>query len=184
MRPLRAALPAIVALALAPLTPSRVPQALAVNYAPGWNLVSGPAGSHLVGAEGVIYTLQPGDADYEAFPADAPLSGGYGYWAYFPRGGWLEAAAGTSRYTVTLLPGQWTLVGNPSAEATAVLSGALAVLVYVPSDGYVSVGVIPPGVGAWVLGNGRLALNAPGAAALPTAPVPPVVPPIPSPGAR
>ena len=180
MRPLRPALPVLVALAFALLAPVRVPHALAVNYSPGWNLVSGPEGSHLVGAEGQIYTLQPGDAEYEAFPADSSLRGGYGYWAYFPRGGWLEAAGGASRYAVTLLPGQWALVGNPSAEMIMTLSGALAALVYVPNDGYVSVSVIPAGVGAWVLGAGRLTLSAPAEPILPSAPVLPVVPPIPN----
>jgi hypothetical protein len=182
MSPLRPALPAIVALALTVLAPAWMPRALAVNYAPGWNLVSGPEGSHLVGAEGEIYTLQPGDAEYEAFPADAPLSGGYGYWAYFPRGGWLEPAAGTSSYTVTLLPGQWTLVGNPGAELVMAVSGATAALVYVPGDGYVSVSVIPPGVGAWVLGSGRITLSPVETppSMLPAAPLLPAVPTIPS----
>ncbi|HZQ34927.1 MAG TPA: hypothetical protein VFD32_03265 [Dehalococcoidia bacterium] len=187
MRPLRPVLPAIVALAVVLLTPSRVPGALAVNYAPGWNLVSGPEGSHLVGAVGGIYTLQPGDADYEAFPADSPLRGGYGYWAYFPQGGWLEPTRGTPSYSVTLLPGQWTLVGNPSAEVVVTVSHGVAALVYVPSDGYVSVGVIPPGVGAWVLGSGKLTLGpaeAPPTPPLPAAPLLPVVPTMPSHHAR
>lgn len=159
MRRLCPALALVVALPLAGAM--RTPRALAITYAPGWNLVSGPAGSHLVGAEGEIYTLQPGDGAYEAFPADAPLSAGYGYWAFFPRGGRLEAAAGTPSYSVTLLPDQWALVGNPTADTIVALSGARAALVYVPGDGYVSVAVIPPGVGAWVLGSGQLALSAP-----------------------
>lgn len=183
MRPLRSALPAIVALALALLAPARAPLALAVNYAPGWNLVSGPEGSHLAGAEGAIYTLQPGDAEYEAFPADAPLRGGYGYWAYFPRGGWLEAAAGVPSYSVMLLPDRWTLVGNPSAESVMSVSGAVATLVYVPGDGYVSVSVIPPGVGAWVLGDGPLMLSPPewqpAAPVTRATPALPAVPPLP-----
>ncbi len=183
MRPLRSALPAIVALALALLAPARAPLALAVNYAPGWNLVSGPEGSHLAGAEGAIYTLQPGDAEYEAFPADAPLRGGYGYWAYFPRGGWLEAAAGVPSYSVMLLPERWMLVGNPSAESVMSVSGAVATLVYVPGDGYVSVSVIPPGVGAWVLGDGPLMLSPPewqpAAPVTRATPALPAVPPLP-----
>ena len=38
-----------------------VHSAVAGIYLPGWNLVSGPDGSLLIGATGRLYTLQPGD---------------------------------------------------------------------------------------------------------------------------
>ncbi|HLZ70742.1 MAG TPA: hypothetical protein VKV26_12645 [Dehalococcoidia bacterium] len=160
----RLALLAIAALAIFAAAQTRAQHALAVTYAPGWNLVSGPEGSHLVGAEGDIFTMQPGDADYEAFPADTPLSGGFGYWAYFPQGGSLEATIGVAEYSVTLVPGQWTLVGNPNSKASVTLSGDFTALIFVPEDGYVSVSSIPVGAGAWVLGAGQLTLSAPAGA--------------------
>ncbi len=165
MKPIRPAILAIAVLAIFGGAHARAPRAFAVSYAPGWNLVSGPEGSHLVGAVGDIYTLQPGDANYEAAPADSPLSGGFGYWAYFPAGGSLDATIGVATYSVTLAPGRWTMVGNPTSKATVTLSGSFSALIYVPQDGYVSVTAIPVGVGAWVLGSGQLTLSAPAGAA-------------------
>src|SRR5207248_437834 len=43
------------------------------TYPPGWNLVAGPQGSHVRGATGSLYTLLPGDSDYEAFPVTSAL---------------------------------------------------------------------------------------------------------------
>ncbi len=135
--------------------------ALAVSYAPGWNLISGPEGSTLTGASGSIYTLQPGDTDYQTFPADAKLKGGYGYWAYFPTGGQLKPTKSTNSYVATLLPGQWTMVGNPSL-AQATLGGVDQAQTYSSSTGYVSVTVLDPGQGAWVLGVGAATITASG----------------------
>lgn len=148
------------------------PSALAVNYAPGWNLVSGPDGSRLRGATGYLYTLQPGDDGYETMPASAWLKGGYGYWAYFPGGGSLLAGTGTSSYSPSLAPGEWAMIGNPSANAAATLVGTTAALTYTPSAGYQSVDAVPAGAGAWVQGSGlvNLSIGAPGQPAAPQVP--------------
>src|SRR4051794_27611985 len=90
-----------------------LPSYAAVQYAAGWNLVSGPEGSHLTGAGGPPLTLQPGDASYETFAADGALRAGWAYWAYFPNGGSLQTTPGLSTYTVTVPAGQWVMVGNP-----------------------------------------------------------------------
>lgn len=150
---------------------SRAPAALAVYYAPGWNLISGPEGSRLIGAIGSIYTLQPGDSEYEVFPAASALSGGYGYWAYFPDGGGLAATLGSETYATTLAPDQWVLLGNPNANASAALAGALSALAYIPEVGYLSVTSIPVGQGVWALGAGDVSLRAPPGSAPPASPL-------------
>jgi len=136
---------------------TRVDRALAataISYPRGWNLVSGPAGSRLVGASGFIYTQQAGDAGYEVLPATSQLGAGWGYWAYFADGGSLQAGADSNTYQISLTPGQAVMLGNPSATEPAVVSGAAAVNIYVPGQGYRSVQAIPPGAGAWVTSAG------------------------------
>jgi hypothetical protein len=146
--------------------------AYAVAYAPGWNLVSGPNGSMLVGAVGNIYTRQPHDRAYESLPATAPLRGGWGYWAFFPRGGSLQAAPGLASYTVELESGEWALVGNPSAVAVALVEGADDSLVYPPNGDYKATTSIPVGQGAWVRAQGQVTVATAAAAAPPAAPQP------------
>lgn len=95
-----------------------------VVYGPGWNLVGGPDGSYLRGAIGSIYTLQPGDTDYEVFPATSPLRAGWGYWAFFPAGGSITLGIGQATYSVTPVPAEWTMVGNPGTSGPARILGA------------------------------------------------------------
>ncbi len=123
----------------------------AATFPAGWNLVSGPEGSHLRGAEGSLYTIQPRDSAYEVVPADAALKAGWGYWANFPGGGSLDAAADSPLYRVTAPPDEWVMIGNPSATASAAVTGADSVLTYTPAGGYASVTAIPPGQGAWAV---------------------------------
>ncbi len=133
----------------------------AVTYAPGWNLVAGPSGSHLRGAADPIYTLQPGDEDYESFPAGSALVSGYGYWAYFPGGGSVDFAPGVRGYSVRPVAHQLVLVGNVSASSETVVSGAEAVYLYSPSTGYRLASAIPVGQGAWAAGFATITLTAP-----------------------
>jgi hypothetical protein len=137
----------------------------AVTYAAGWNLVAGPEGSRLSGASGSIFTLQPGDTDYEVFAADSPLHGGYGYWAFFPSGGSITLTGGSNTFSVASVPGQFIMVGNPS-QSVVTISGADTAYTYTPSAGYQAATTIPPGQGAWVMGS-QIALAGSG----PTAPV-------------
>src|SRR5262249_44390809 len=107
-------------------------------------------------AAGEIYSLQPGDTDYKRFPASAALKGGWGYWAFFPSGGSLQTAPGSTSYSVTLLPGQQALIGNPSATTLVSVNGAHSFPTYRPGEDYQNVPTIPVGQGAWVTGAGLI----------------------------
>lgn len=133
----------------------------AASYPAGWNLIAGPPGSTLSGAVGSLYTLQPGDTDYEAVPVGTPLRSGWGYWAYFPAGGSLQTVAGSGSYSVTLKAGAWTMIGDPSGAGAATVSGAQTLLTYTTAGGYQSATSIAPGQGAWVTGNGAISVQTP-----------------------
>lgn len=160
MRRLLPALLLVCVLGVGSAVATQPPRALAVYYPAGWNLVSGPEGSRLQGAEGDIYAYQPGDTDYEAFPANSPLHAGWGYWAYFPNVGGLQAAAESDDYTLTLEAGQWALIGDPSAIDTAVVEGADRLLTYRGGDTALRLSsVIPAQQGAWVRASGTIAVT-------------------------
>src|SRR5437660_9750426 len=59
-------------------------QVYSVTYHAGWNLAGASEGARYAGADGALYTLQPGDDGYEALPAGSPAVEGRGYWVYFP----------------------------------------------------------------------------------------------------
>jgi hypothetical protein len=150
----------VLVLGAASVVAARPQRALAVYYPAGWNLVSGPEGSRLAGATGSIFAYQPGDSDYEEFPSDSPLHAGWGYWAYFPNVGGLQAAAESDDYTLTLAPGQWALIGDPSAIDTAVVEGATSLLTYRAGDSALRPSsVIPAQQGAWVRASGTIAVT-------------------------
>jgi hypothetical protein len=121
-----------------------------VSYPAGWSMVGGPAGTTLSGAYGKLYTFGYKDTQYEGVPVDTPLTGGLGYWAYFPNGG--TATLGTSGPCVIAVPigaGEWVMVGHPWATGTATVRGAERVLKYQPGSGYVSGVTLKPGEAAW-----------------------------------
>jgi hypothetical protein len=152
----------------------RPERAVAITYPAGWNLVSGPGGSTLFGALGNLYTLQIGDRDYQTLPPDAVLRAGWSYWAYFPNGGVLQQGPDAASYATPLSALQWIMLGNPSAGATATVTGADTVLVYTPNSGYVPATAIPPGQGAFVTGAAQATVAVPGAMPVPPTPAPPV----------
>lgn len=151
---------AVVAVACVAATQAWHPhRSQAISYPPGWNLISGPDGSRVRGAIELL-TFQPGDTEYESFSVDAPLRGGYGYWAYFPTGGTVDLAPGTARYTVTLIPGQYAMVGNPSSLYSATVQGADDLETYDPiANTYSSVYEIPSGQGAWATAQGTIVIT-------------------------
>jgi hypothetical protein len=155
-----------------PLRADRAAPAQSITYPSGWNLVSGPDGSTLNGAEGLLYTLQPGNSDYQAVPASSALHGCWGYWAFFPDGGSLNPSADTAdRCDVPTLPGQWVMVGNPTATQTLSFSGIDQALTYSPDGGYQATQELAPGQGAFASGQRELVLG-------PIAPTtPPIIPP-------
>jgi hypothetical protein len=144
---------ALGVLALTALVGARLaqPAQALVTYQPGWNLVGGPEGSYLSGAVGSLYTLQPGDTDYEVFLATSPLHAGWGYWAYFPTGGSLTLGLGQATYSVTPVPGQWLMVGNPGTSGPARILGA----------DVQSVPVLQAGQGGFVLSAGTVTISVP-----------------------
>jgi|GEM_PF-3583296 hypothetical protein len=172
---------ALVASPLRHTSASPAQAGTAATYPAGWNLVGGPAGSTLNGASGSLYSLQPGDTDYEAIPATSPLQGCLGYWAYFPSGGSLNAGTSQGTCLVTPTPGSWTMIGNPSAGGAAAVAGADSLLTYSPSAGYLSASAIPVGAGAWATASGSVSVAAPLPLPPPTQAPPPAAAPAPAP---
>lgn len=162
------------------LAPTPIARAQTVSYPAGWNLVAGPAGSTLVGADGSLYSFRPGDTAYEVFDVGAPLRACWGYWAYFPTGGSLAPAASQAVCSAATVSDAWVMVGNPSTTGPATVSGADQVLIYDPVNGYQQTTSVPVGAGAWLLGSGSALLSAP----TPAVSVPAhVAPPTPAPTA-
>lgn len=137
----------------APSTPSASP-AGAVLYHRGWNIVAAPAGTRFQAA-GALFTLQPGDSGYESLQPDQASKTGYGYWAYFAADATVTFAAdGPLSYTLTLPPGQWVLVGDPSATNPVNVTGADLAYTYDPIAGqYQQATTLEPGQGAWVFSS-------------------------------
>lgn len=154
MRPGVRAFAAVLVVALAALAGAsgrRVDArgATTVAYHAGWSLVAAPEGTRFPGLDGALYTLQAGDDTYEALPPNTPAAAGEGYWAYFPAARTLTLDPGAVYATVTLPPGQWVLIGNPSGDRTLPVVGADAVFTYDPLRGYRFTGQLQPGQGAW-----------------------------------
>jgi len=126
------------------------------KYAAGWNLVAAPPGTNFSVAS-TLYTAQPNDPGYEqSQPSDGTIAG-FGYWADVSSvdiSGYSRAvtlAAGSSApYTVSVPPGQWVMVGNPSGMLLASVQGADVSYVFDPVNGFEPSTVLQPGQGAWV----------------------------------
>lgn len=130
------------------------PPGITVTYAAGWNIVAGPTGTTISGAAAPLYTLQPGDTNYETLAPSAGLKPGAGYLAYLPAStsATLPVVSGGSA-TVQLPPGQFVLIGNPGHTA-ATVTGADVVLVFnSASNSYAPAATLPAGQGAWAMSN-------------------------------
>jgi hypothetical protein len=125
---------------------------VSASYVQGWNLIAGPAGT-TAGASGAQETLQFGDAGYDQLTPGAPLQPGDGYWAYFaqPATASLAGSSGTP-VSRTVPAGQFVLVGNPFG-VPAQVTGADALYVYDPINGYLPATTLQPGQGAWALSS-------------------------------
>lgn len=140
---------ALVALGSAPAARPQA-ESVTVQYPAGWNLVGGPAGTALTGNTRGLYTFGFRDKDYKVLPPDMPLTGGLGYWAYFPSGG--SASLGASGPCVIAVPigaGEYVMVGHPWQTGTATVRGAERVLKYEAATGYVASVTLRPGQAAW-----------------------------------
>lgn len=146
---LLAAVVAALSCALAGNRAAGARPAVTVTFHAGWSLVAAPDGARFAGADGAIYTLQPGDDGYEALPPDTSAAAGEGYWVYFPTARTLALDGGVAYVALTLPPGQWVLIGNPSGDRTLPVAGADAVFTYDPLRGYRYAAQLQPGQGAW-----------------------------------
>lgn len=150
------------------------------SYPRGWNLVGGPAGTTLTGTYGDLYTMQFKDNGYVPVAAGTALTGGLGYWAYFPSGGSAQlTAAGPCVIAVPIGAGEWVMAGNPSPFSTASIRGAERVYTYDPASGYRAGVTIRPGQAAWAYSSVKSTVavvidGCPGANSVP--PSPPVRP--------
>ena len=126
------------------------PAAQSPLYAAGWNLVSGAQGA-VLDADAPLYTLDAQSGAFRGLPADAPLSAGTGYWAYFnaptrPPG----RPDGATPIDVPLLAGRWMLIGGVGTGDSSV-TGVDALYIYTPTTGqFLPSAVIPPAEGALV----------------------------------
>lgn len=152
-----------------------------ISYPAGWNLVGGPAGTTLQGALGPLYTLQYGDDSYETVANGTPLTGGLGYWVYFPNGGTATlGAGGPCVVAVPIGAAAWVMVGNPWPAGTVTARGADIVESYTPAAGYQSSVTLRPGAAAWAWASVKttVALTVDGCATVNSVPpVPPIPPP-------
>lgn len=147
----------------------RVPAQASIAYEPGWNLVSGPEGSQLIGAEGSMYTLQAGDSDYEQFPVSSTLRACWGYWAYFPAGGSLDTSGSSrARYcSASGTPDSWIMIGNPSTDP-ATVANAIQTFSYSAATGYSVARTMPPGSGLFASSAGPIEVTVLNAALVPS----------------
>ncbi|HTE83363.1 MAG TPA: hypothetical protein VK821_01360, partial [Dehalococcoidia bacterium] len=136
--------------AQAPSTPS---PGNSVTFAAGWNLVAFPQNTDLSKVTSSLFTMQPGDTDYETVDPTQGTQTGFGYWAYFASSTAVTLDAGGSFYATIAPAGSYIMVGNPSGITAAVVSGADLVYTYDPVAGYNQSPLLNPGQGAWVLSN-------------------------------
>jgi hypothetical protein len=124
-----------------------------LTFHAGWNLVAVPPGTDLRAAS-VLYGWQPDAGSYVSVQPGATTAGA-GYWAYFPTDTTITLAAGlAASISVPAPAGAYVLIGDPSGQAPATVSGADMVYTYDPAGGYHAAGagaVLEPGSGAWAL---------------------------------
>jgi len=140
---------------------AQAPPAVTVTYHAGWNLVGGPPGTTLSGAQGDLWTLAPDGSGYVSAPASTPLTTGAGYWALFLADTQISLPAALAPAPPVSLPaGVWSIAGNPTSEPLT-LSGADAAYGFDPAGGYTPLTVLPPGRAALVYSaaGGTLALT-------------------------
>lgn len=124
-----------------------------VSYGAGWNIVAGPAGTLFSQASSSLFTFQANDTTYQVFAPTTPVQAGQGYWAYFTQPATVTLS-GTSADTRTINapPGQYIMIGNPSATSAVTIKGAdTAVSWDASSNNWKNVSSLAPGAGAWVL---------------------------------
>jgi hypothetical protein len=125
---------------------------MTITYPAGYNLVAFPPNTDISSIVNPLYTMQPGDTDYETIQPGQGTTSGFGYWAYFPTSGQITLDAGNDNlYSVLAPANQYVMVGNPSGIDSAVVNGATVVYTYDPTNGYTQSALLQPGQGAWAL---------------------------------
>lgn len=126
-------------------------QAATVLYQPGMSLVARPAGTVFAAADGDLLTLDPATQQYMTHLANEPVAAGVGYFATFSGLTNVRLGADTGAAATVQAPaGGWLLVGNPSANNDASITGADVVYGFDAQEGYVQESTLPPGQGALV----------------------------------
>jgi hypothetical protein len=143
-----------------------------VGYHAGWNLVGGPDGTTF-NAAGNAYTFGVTDSSYVTSAGTAPIGGGNGYWMYFPADTTvLMNGTGASTMQVSVPPGTYIMIGNPSGTQSVTVSGADQVLTYdAGAQQYTATTTLGIGQGAWAFSTagGTITLTATGPATAPPA---------------
>ncbi|MGI8552957.1 MAG: hypothetical protein ACR2PL_19550 [Dehalococcoidia bacterium] len=123
------------------------------HFPAGWNLIAMPSLYVYPGID-VVYTLQPGDSNYQAIILGQGTRRGFGYWAHVTMDEDVPLTAGSDLpYRVTAPSGQYIMVGNPSGRFPATVSGADVVYAYDPATGYLATSSLQPGQGAWAFSS-------------------------------
>jgi hypothetical protein len=139
---------------------ARAASGVSVQYAAGWNLVGGPAGT-VFGAPGSAYSLGPSDSAYVGTPGTAPVEQGRGYWVFFPAATSVTLnGVGVDSLTIQAPAGRWITIGNPSGTRVATVSGADTVLTWDATGGqYRTAGLLQVGQGAWAFSQAGATLT-------------------------
>jgi hypothetical protein len=121
---------------------------LLVQEAAGWNMVGGPPGTSLAGAE-AVYAYRSGAYVSPGAPSTNLCEG---YWAYFQRPGDQISPARPSAASPQTCPlhAGWTLVGNPFLSVALLPAGLTGFIWDRTTQQYVTVRAIPLGSAVWI----------------------------------
>jgi hypothetical protein len=116
------------------------------NYAAGWNMIGGPAGTDFSAAPLYAYT----SSGYVAASGSKAMDC-QGYWAYFTDSTvlTLSGSDGSASQSCPLEAG-WNLIGNPFAGGALLPAGVTAYHWNPDAERYDIVQVIPPGAAVWI----------------------------------
>ncbi len=131
--------------------------ALAVFYAPNWNLVSGP----VVQADNAVTTIFPTALNKRAFDYSAgtyhirdSMVPGTGYWAKFASTG-IQTFSGSPLPAVTISVAQgWNIIGSVDHDVPAPSGGLITSSMYGYSGVYQATTTVKPGKAYWVRASG------------------------------
>jgi len=131
------------------------------TYAPGWNIVGGPAGTTFAQALNPLYTFpanNPSAPNYQTVPNTQTLTPGQGYWAYFNSTTTVNlSGTATLLFSISIPAAQYIQIANPTTTNVTV-SGADIVYAYDPTvaasgQPYTAITTLKPGQGAWAYSN-------------------------------